>query len=196
MMLRSGVNVGQVIFDLAGEYAYPNDQDKTSIYSLHRDRCVRYSLNPDVVPLEVGESAPCPLKVNFFEQVTLGHSIIAALWQVVNEGSDPKYYRPVLDAWEPCDPDKLDDRFSGEENRAERTRYLRAQAMHRQLRARLAAALPGVPLEGASVAGAGTTSMFESPSPARGSGATSTQARPDAAVSTVFLWTSSPAHRA
>jgi len=206
MMLRSGVNVGQVIFDLAGEYAYPNDQDKTSIYSQHRDRCVRYSLNPDVVPVEVGEPVPRPLKVNFFEQVTLGHSIIAALWEVVNEGSDPKYYRPVLDAWEPCDPDKLDDRFSGDENRAEKTRYLRAQAMyfaalhkatfanprgkvrlclHRPLRARLAAELPGVPLEGASDAGAGTTSMFESPPPARSSGATSSQARPDAAVSSV-----------
>lgn len=47
MMLRSGENVGQIIFDIGGEYAYPNSQDGTSIYSLHADRCLRYSLNPE-----------------------------------------------------------------------------------------------------------------------------------------------------
>src|SRR5690606_35574203 len=38
MIVKSGQNVGQVIFDPSGEYSYYNPQDETSLYLLHRDR--------------------------------------------------------------------------------------------------------------------------------------------------------------
>lgn len=125
MIMRSREKVGQVIFDLNGEYAYYNEQDGTSLYELHRERCTRYSLNSRRKP-EPGVPRPRTLKVNFFQQVELGHSIIAALfdssWQ-----SRPGYIVPLLVEWEPCDDQDVADRFP---DKGDATRYLRAQSMY------------------------------------------------------------------
>jgi DNA helicase HerA-like ATPase len=124
MMLRSKENVGQVIFDLNGEYSNVNEQDNTSLYDLHREHCVRYSLNPGsrAVP---GVPAPKTLKVNFFRHVELGHSIITSQF-LVEHKDRPGYILPLLQ-WEPCDEEHLDERFVEE---GDRKRYLRARSMY------------------------------------------------------------------
>jgi len=140
MMLRAHANVGQIIFDIAAEYAYPNQQDKTAIYSLHPNRCVRYSLNPASSRLSESEP-PRPLKVNFLEQVQLGHAIIASLWDSTH-ASRPNYYRPLLEMWEPCDSAELKARFSGDQSRSELVRYHRAESMYFAALAKAGFALP------------------------------------------------------
>jgi hypothetical protein len=124
MMLRSREHVGQVIFDLNGEYSYINEPNGTSIYDLHRDRCVRYSLNPRP-RTSPEENAPATLKVNFLQQVELGHSIIASLFDIEHR-SRPNYILPLLE-WEPCDQERIAQRFAEE---GDRKRYLRAQSMY------------------------------------------------------------------
>lgn len=61
--------VGQIIFDVNGEYANPNLQDEgTAIYELYRERVHRYS----VVEKEGFEV----LKVNFYTEVSNGYELI------------------------------------------------------------------------------------------------------------------------
>ncbi len=123
MMLRSGLNVGQIIFDLAGEYAYRNEQDNTSLYDLHQERCVRYSLRD--LRQQLGAAAPRMLKVNFYEQVSLGFQIITQLWDEIQH-SRPNYLQAFLN-WDPCNPDEVNERFP---EYGDRTRYQRAQSMY------------------------------------------------------------------
>jgi hypothetical protein len=125
MMLRSKENVGQVIFDLNGEYSNVNEQDNTSLYDLHRDRCVRYSLNLGSRAV-FGAAAPKTLKANFFNQVQLGHSIITSLFEAENRTRPPNYILPLLE-WDPCDKEHLNERFTEE---GDRQRYIRARSMY------------------------------------------------------------------
>lgn len=124
MMLRSREVVGQVIFDLNGEYSNVNEQDDTSIYDLHKDRCVRYSLNPGSQKAS-GDDPPKTLKVNFLRSIELGHSIITSLFDVEHR-SRPNYILPLLE-WEPCNQERMNERFPDE---GDRKRYLRAQSMY------------------------------------------------------------------
>jgi hypothetical protein len=103
-VFSSGLNVAQVFFDPIGEYTYINDQDGTSLFALHNDKSVRYSLSPRIRADEVkmGLSAPKPLKVNFYENPSVGHTLIVSLWDTENT-STPGYMRPILD-WSPTDP--------------------------------------------------------------------------------------------
>ena len=124
MMLRSDENVGQVIFDLNGEYSNINEQDDTSLYEMHRGRCVRYSINPGARDRDAGDP-PKPLKANFFDQVVLGHSIITSLFGHEHP-SRPRYILPLLE-WEPCDHGDIEERFS---DISEKRRYTRTQSMY------------------------------------------------------------------
>lgn len=103
-VFQSGLNVSQVFFDPSGEYSYINDQDGTSLFALNHERSVRYSLSPKSRDDEqkLGLSAPKPLKINFYEFPSVGHSLIISLWSTENE-STPGYLRPILD-WTPVDP--------------------------------------------------------------------------------------------
>jgi hypothetical protein len=127
MLLRTMLPIGQVIFDLNAEYGRLNEQDKTSIFHLHPERCERYSLNPRTPE---DEKPVKPLRVNFHSQVELGHAIINALWPS-EHANRPNYVIPLLE-WEPCDVDdvgrkKLEARFP---DIGEKTRYLRALSMY------------------------------------------------------------------
>jgi hypothetical protein len=65
----SGVNIGQIIYDVNGEYANVNQQDEGSIADVYPDdEVVRYSMRP---PEGFKE-----LRTNFYEQLNEGHSII------------------------------------------------------------------------------------------------------------------------
>lgn len=67
-------NVGQIIFDINGEYANDNPQDESrSLKSGYPDRCVVYALTPKTV------TPSRPLKLNFYEQPDKSHPVIGSL---------------------------------------------------------------------------------------------------------------------
>ena len=47
-VLTTHPEVGQLIFDVNGEYANRNQQDNTSLYHKYMDRCITYSFNEDL----------------------------------------------------------------------------------------------------------------------------------------------------
>jgi hypothetical protein len=102
-ILSSDLKAGQIIFDPSGEYTYYNAQDKTSLYSMHASKCVRYSLAPREIASEQrrGFDRPRNLRINFFEAIPAGHSLIQQLWDTENH-SRPKYVEPILN-WSPPD---------------------------------------------------------------------------------------------
>lgn len=75
-------NVGQLIFDINGEYANDNPQDNNlSLKSVYDDRCVVYALTPK-------ESTPSsPLKLNFYEQPDSCISIFRTLLEQANQNA-------------------------------------------------------------------------------------------------------------
>lgn len=77
-------NVGQLIFDINGEYANDNPQN-TSIRSAYPDRCSVYAISPK-------QSTPSrPLKINFYEQPKTSQQIIASLLE--QDGRNSGYVR-------------------------------------------------------------------------------------------------------
>lgn len=115
-ILSSGIKAGQIVFDPSGEYTYWNEQDNGSLFALHPDKCVRYSLNPRDLTEEKarGYTTPKSLKINFFEAVSVGHGLIVQLWDS-EHGSRPGYMQPILN-WTPPDledePDEKKDKSS------------------------------------------------------------------------------------
>jgi hypothetical protein len=75
-------NVGQLIFDINGEYANDNPQDGSkSLRSANPDRCVVYALTPKAAtPSE-------PLKLNFYEQPDSAITILASLMERDNRSA-------------------------------------------------------------------------------------------------------------
>lgn len=65
-------NVGQIIFDINGEYANDNDWD-ASLASLYPEYCVVYALTPK------RNTSSKPLKLDFYESPNSSHKIIATL---------------------------------------------------------------------------------------------------------------------
>ncbi|WP_158116992.1 ATP-binding protein [Vibrio cincinnatiensis] len=74
--------VGQIIFDVNGEYANANRQDSgTAIYDLYKNKVVRYSV------LEKGDNFKV-MKVNFFKDIESGFSLISSYLQEQSIGGD------------------------------------------------------------------------------------------------------------
>lgn len=67
-------NVGQLIFDISGEYANDNPQDNSrSLRSAYPDQCTVYALTEK-------ETTPSnPLRLNFYEQPDSAHRILGSL---------------------------------------------------------------------------------------------------------------------
>jgi len=65
----AGVNIGQIIYDINGEYANINQQDKGSIADVFTEDTKRYSLSP----IEGFED----LRNNFYEQISEGFATIS-----------------------------------------------------------------------------------------------------------------------
>jgi DNA helicase HerA-like ATPase len=75
-------SVGQLIFDVNGEYANDNPQDgNLSLRSAYADRCVVYALTPRK------ETPSKPLKLNFYEQPDSTIEIISRLLEQENQSS-------------------------------------------------------------------------------------------------------------
>jgi len=115
------------VFDLSGEYTYPDPQTGASIFLIHQERCSRYSLKPRRPELEeqAGVDEPKMLRVNFFDQVQLGHAIIESLFDAVQQRR-PDYMAPFF-GWEPIDPTLIKTVLP---DTGDQTRYERAQSMY------------------------------------------------------------------
>ncbi len=109
-ILSSDLEVGQVIFDPSGEYTYVNPQDRTSLYAMHPDKCVRYSLSPREISSERerGFAVPKSLRINFYGSASVGHALIRQLWDATH-ANKPNYMLPILN-WEPPDLSEEPDR--------------------------------------------------------------------------------------
>lgn len=70
----SHIKVGQLLFDITGEYANDNPQDDSrSLKSVYPKRCIVYALTPK-------EATPSnPLKLNFYEQTDSSHRVLGSL---------------------------------------------------------------------------------------------------------------------
>jgi len=67
--------VGQIIFDINGEYANPNMQDEgTAIYELYKDDTVRYSV--------LEKPGFKVMKVNFYKDINAGYELIRSYLSV------------------------------------------------------------------------------------------------------------------
>lgn len=122
----SEAGAGQVIFDPSGEYTYWNEQDGGSLFARHRKKCVRYSLSPQEKQIEAekGFDVPQILRVNFYEQPEVGHSLITELWPT-EFNNKPDYIAPALD-WE-CPA--LDDCPSFQEDQSAYNRFWRSMGL-------------------------------------------------------------------
>jgi DNA helicase HerA-like ATPase len=73
--------IGQIIFDINGEYANPNLQDEgTAIYDLYKDRTVRYS--------ELSKEGFEVMKVNFFREAQEGFYLVQDHFKASPDSSD------------------------------------------------------------------------------------------------------------
>ena len=86
---KNDQNVGQLIFDINGEYANDNPQDdELSLASAYKDRCLVYALTPK-------ENTPSkPLKLNFYEQSKSSHRIVGGL--LTQDGRDSMYIKNFI----------------------------------------------------------------------------------------------------
>lgn len=76
-------SVGQLIFDINGEYANDNPQDDNkSLRSANEDRCEVYALT------KRPETPSKPLRLNFYEQTESAIQILGSMLAQANKGSD------------------------------------------------------------------------------------------------------------
>lgn len=73
--------IGQIIFDINGEYANANLQDEgTAIFELFKDDTIRYSV--------LEKPGFNVMKVNFYTEIESGFSLISSHFRDIKEGSD------------------------------------------------------------------------------------------------------------
>jgi len=72
--------VGQIIFDINGEYANKNLQDGTAIFEKYRDRVTRYSV--------VEKAGFQVLKINFFVELVAGLELLRGQFKQLGKQSD------------------------------------------------------------------------------------------------------------
>jgi hypothetical protein len=77
-------SVGQLIFDINGEYAFINEKDGTSIKEMFKENCEVYTLNPNKPEYK-------ELKINFFENAKNGMQILKDL--LYQNGEDAHYVK-------------------------------------------------------------------------------------------------------
>jgi len=116
-------NVGQIVFDINGEYANDNPQDESrSLASGYPDRCAVYALTKK----EKTESKP--LRLDFYEHPESSHKIIAALLK--QAGKDSIYIDRFLSVDVPS-IESLKELSPGEEKRARRKILMYWAILHR-----------------------------------------------------------------
>ena len=85
--------IGQIVFDINGEYTFPNKQDEGSIYDKFKDNVIRYSLSKKKV--EKYEDVK-PLKYNFYNDETLEESFNLLVEQLSSQENIPQYIQAFM----------------------------------------------------------------------------------------------------
>lgn len=117
-IISTNRNIGQVIFDINGEYANANEQDGTSLYDKYSDKCIRFSVSekPNI------ES----LKVNMYRDLKVGHEIIKQLMQMENIKADYINGFYNLEILTQTEQDELK-----KEDYGEYVRYMRTESLYK-----------------------------------------------------------------
>jgi len=106
-------NVGQLIFDINGEYANDNPQDDSrSLKSGYPDRCIVYALTPKPA------TPSKPLKLNFYEHPDRSHRVLANLLET--EGRTSIYVKAFIGTEIPSLESLSEMTDYGDKKRAER----------------------------------------------------------------------------
>jgi len=110
---KDSKNVGQLIFDINGEYANDNPQDDNlSLKSGYDDRCLVYALTKK--PATVSQ----PLQLNFYEHPDRSHRVLSDLLEA--EGRTAIYVKSFIGAEIPSLESLKEITDYGEKKRAER----------------------------------------------------------------------------
>lgn len=117
-------NVGQLIFDINGEYANDNPQDDSrSLAGGYPDRCVVYALTKK-------ENTPSrPLRLDFYEHPDSSHKIIATLLR--ETGKDTSIYVTSFLSVDIPSIESLKEMQPGDERRARRKILMYWAILHR-----------------------------------------------------------------
>lgn len=117
-IINTNRNIGQIIFDINGEYANANEQDGTSLYDKYKEKCCRFSVSekPNM------ES----LKVNMYRDLKMGLEIIKQLMQMDNIKADylNGFYNLEILTQEEQDQLKTEDY-------GEYVRYMRTESLYK-----------------------------------------------------------------
>jgi len=106
-------NVGQIVFDINGEYANDNPQDDSrSLKSGYPDRCVVYALTPKAT------TPSKPLKLNFYEHPERSRRVLADLLE--SEGRTSIYVKAFIGTEIPSLESLSNITDYGDKKRAER----------------------------------------------------------------------------
>lgn len=73
---KCNLPIGQLIYDINGEYANANEQDKGSIADIYNNECIRYRM--------ISTKGFKPLLTNFYEQIDEGFQIICDVLDLPN----------------------------------------------------------------------------------------------------------------
>ena len=103
-------NVGQLIFDINGEYANDNGQDGGSIYSANREVCEIYALSPRREESKI-------LKLNFYEQFDSCKRILKSFLEQDNRTA---IYVDAFNSVELPSMEQIEEMEIGDKNRAVR----------------------------------------------------------------------------
>lgn len=84
---KCNLPIGQIIYDINGEYANANAQDKGAIADIYGNECIRYRMLPT--------NGFKPLLTNFYEQIEEGFQIICDVIDLSNMSNDLKAFKNV-----------------------------------------------------------------------------------------------------
>lgn len=117
-------NVGQLIFDINGEYANDNPQDDSrSLAGGYPDRCVVYALT------KKEKTTSRPLRLDFYERPDSSHAIIASLLK--QTGKDTSIYVSSFLSVDFPSIESLKELSPGDEKRARRKILMYWAVLHR-----------------------------------------------------------------
>jgi hypothetical protein len=117
-------SVGQLIFDINGEYANDNPQDdNASLASAYPKRCTVYALSPKP------STKSKPLKINFYEHPDQSHGILASL--LAGSGLDNSIYIKAFLSVTVPSVESIEQLAFGDRSRAKRKVLMYWAVLHR-----------------------------------------------------------------
>ena len=128
---QSGLKIGQIIYDLNGEYANANQQDKGSIAEVYPNDTIRYRIIP-VAGFQ-------PILNNFYTQIQEGHATLRALIESLRmpRATDLEAFLSII-----FDEPRKEDFDDEDEWHKNHTRYRRKVAAYHAVLARAGFELP------------------------------------------------------